>query len=695
MKSRPSALVGSTSTGVSSKLRAAAVRAIDEFKRSIGATLRAITRLPHLRVVFRGKSAWTDGSTIVIPNVDALTAKKVETKEDLDNVRALLMALRGYAYHEGGHTVETDMRVFEEAKKKHGEYAREMLNLLEDIRVEHRFGKRLTGIKQALEYIRERWVWPRIAKKIRRKHWHKRVLDWEASLALQMMLKYPKTYEEHFIWSAVQPEARSFCERRLETLLIARQSFKLEKNVGTRLILDVVLELFAEMRAEHASVTELWPAHLGEDTPNRVLVTIVDDVSKYLETHGTRKSAKFKVLSLTASDVAKWPRFAGKPVLYLEAVPGEKSGPRPSEDVPDGCSRTLVVAPPEPRSAEDKEQALAVIHARKLAEALNEETDALFLEMELEFKTLLSDDKPYLVYTTENDHFPVTTPGTPTQLSEMRAEVNQLYGPIKRRLAVLLRSKTRTRWRGNQEEGETIDVQSLANVAIAKRVPAELRPFRVKTPRDTLLATSVMLLIDSSGSMRGSRIHLARNAAFCFAECLAQANIEFALYAFSSREQWNVPYEQCPAKERTLYGRFGGLYVERAKDFDEPWLAVAARAVNLGEVNNGNYDADSLRFCVNELRARKASRHVMFVMSDGKPLSSEPSEQVARQQRQLSTVVDAARAARTEVVGIGIKSHSVEQFYKPQCVVVEELADLPRVVLNEMEWLLLGKERRR
>jgi cobalamin biosynthesis protein CobT len=81
---------------------------------------------------------------------------------------------------------------------------------------------------------------------------------------------------------------------------------------------------------------------------------------------------------------------------------------------------------------------------------------------------------------------------------------------------------------------------------------------------------------------------------------------------------------------------------------------------------------------------------VLFVLSDGLPLTGEPKIQIARQQEHLVKVVKEMTAIGVEVVGVGICDDSVRTYY-PHAVVVNRADDLPKVVMSEMEFLLLAQ----
>lgn len=754
--SRSSRTKTPTPTATSRRNRRAMLEAIDRFKSSIEAAIRMVTTLWYLRVIFRGTQASTDGHTIILPAVNSL-ARHSMTDEDLEDGMAYLIALRGYAWHETSHVVETDMEVFINTGKMHGRDVQQTLNFTEDIRIEHRFSKRDRGIEEALHYMREMWLWPRIARKLSEAKTEPTYLT-EAFLALQVAIKFRgRARRDHVLWKALPWASRSWALRSVALIRATREAYEMPKEKGTQYIADACLAEHERWAAEHATVAVLWPVtvelclapeHIPA-APPLLLATVVLDERKYAEWLATANPAESGALC----DVADAPRLAGRAVVHVEAVELEKAAvappsasgetvdgstpAAPEEAVtlsteakrkppPPGTRRTVVFRTPD-QTTEEKiwirwgellGKLSAMLHDMIVEKAKSGVSDALNEAVDLP-----NEPVQYLVYSTEHDVYATTDHADADALEEMRAEVRDHYGFISARLQALLRTQTRTRRRGGREEGTELDHAAISNVALAQHLPIELRPFMYETVETTLKATVVGLMVDGSGSMFAAadryhydtedeldadgkpkrkrrkphtRLDLARIAALCFGDCLDQGRIEFALWGFSSNLEYQLGrklWEKATPEDRELYGRFGGLYIETAKGFDEVWANTVDRVPNLCQVNDGNYDADSVWWAGQQLLAqRHAKRRVLYVFSDGAPQVAEETVQTRKQTRHLRDVVLTLRELHVETVGVGIADRSVLQFYSPHCVVVNNVSDLPVVTLNQMEFLLLNKK---
>lgn len=100
---------------------------------------RVITDRYGLRLICQGDSCRTNGKVIYLPSLPG------EVPDDL------LGAIRGWADHEVAHVVHTQAKAGPKFQKKHGRRAFDILNVLEDARVERLIGRRYPGARLNLE----------------------------------------------------------------------------------------------------------------------------------------------------------------------------------------------------------------------------------------------------------------------------------------------------------------------------------------------------------------------------------------------------------------------------------------------------------------------------------------------------------------------------------------------------------------
>jgi len=698
---------------------------IHHYKHGLEATLRMTTQLWDINVVFQGTRAHTVGRTITLPNVDIFALNVEITDEAVEEARAYFTALVGYAWREAGLIVESDSKLSASFEANQGSLANVIRSVLDEIRAEYRFGQRGKGIAEAIEYTREQWVWPRVARQQ-----EAACINGNPDLVHQMLhglqcvMKHQE-YGTHSLWKSLLDEVKTFVERNLEDLESAHDTLKMNAEDSAARLGEIVVRMLARWKAEWDTVSswivgrqvktlsDTWGPSSDECLPDEAsdAVSGLDQVKGEEELKTSEGISPFLLVTygLQPFQLQALP-FSDGFVRRVDVLPTTKEEWEALEPLQRGETRTLVALPPDLETERQLNKAMAALMQglMSIGKAIAEEAEQKLADAEHHISKLPEDQRPYLVYTTANDRFVTTETGSLERYHELQSIALRHVGIVKRRLQTLLRIRTRDRWRRNQPEGDCLDEDAMAAVAMAPKMPnAALTPFKVKTERDTLCETIVGVLVDVSGSMGGRKLELAMEAGLCFAEAFDLAKIKFGMWGFTSDDHlWRQTCQdlvtQCKGQGLTqsqieerinLYGRFGALHIETVKSFTDPWFATKQRLPSIGYVQHANYDADSVQWVAKQLLAQKAKRRVLFVLSDGLPDTSEPDIQVARQRRHLSDVVRSMIARKVEIVGVGICDRSVELYY-PHAVVIQHADDLPRVVMAEMDHLLLRSRSR-
>jgi cobalamin biosynthesis protein CobT len=98
-----------------------------------------------------------------------------------------------------------------------------------------------------------------------------------------------------------------------------------------------------------------------------------------------------------------------------------------------------------------------------------------------------------------------------------------------------------------------------------------------------------------------------------------------------------------------------------------------------------NVDGESVEAAARRLLARREESKVMLVLSDGYPAAAGSRGDL---EQHLKRVVKDIAGAGVRIVGIGIQSDAVQKFY-PKSLVIQNVADLPAVVIKELRHLLM------
>jgi hypothetical protein len=266
----------------------------------------------------------------------------------------------------------------------------------------------------------------------------------------------------------------------------------------------------------------------------------------------------------------------------------------------------------------------------------------------------------------------------------LRAQARADTAPLKDKLERALSADERVRWRREQERGE-IDRTALARLATSPGYRTPFRTQRAAKGRDV----AVTLLIDRSGSMAGRKIELARLCAAALCDALTQLSFDCEVLGYCSLESAPMRqlYERQLAAGADLrrYNRF----VERL-DLKVYKRFGAADLSGIAEIDCGheNPDGEALAWAATRLADHQAARRILMVFSDGYPSTGDGDPQVLR--RDLRERVAAIGKRGIELVGIGVLTDAVEDFY-PRNVVVSRLAELPSTVFSVLSSMLLTR----
>ena len=291
------------------------------------------------------------------------------------------------------------------------------------------------------------------------------------------------------------------------------------------------------------------------------------------------------------------------------------------------------------------------------------------------FKDLKSN--AYSVKTTEHDIVTELREGT-WELPDIKKESGKYVVPFESMLRSVLTVNEKDRWISEQEQGR-IDRRGLVKLAMNR---AYKTPFReqVKVETDNV---AVEILVDCSGSMRMDRKDkVARLAIYSMAKALQNLEINFEVTGFTTNHSW--------AARDTLDNSFSRSGEGLSHFIFKGWDNSSLDGISNIRGSNHNIDGESLRWAASRLTEQKQKRKVLFVFSDGYP-EAENSEGAVLQ-KDLARSIKVVKDSGIEVVGVGILSGWVENYY-PENVVIYDIDDLPKKAMKFLgEILLKGKK---
>ncbi len=269
------------------------------------------------------------------------------------------------------------------------------------------------------------------------------------------------------------------------------------------------------------------------------------------------------------------------------------------------------------------------------------------------------------------------------QLLNMQSVVSKLANRLQRKL---MAQQTRA-WEFDLEEG-ILDAGRLARVVVNPTLSLSYKTERDTDFRDTV----VTLLIDNSGSMRGRPITVAAMCGDILARTLERCAVKVEVLGFTtrawkggqSRERWVA--EGKPREP----GRLNDLRHIIYKAADTPWrrarrnLGLMLREGLLKE----NIDGEALLWAYRRLLARRESRRILMVISDGAPvddstLSVNAGSYLERHLREVIHDIEARDAIELIAIGIG---HDVTRYYR-RAVTITDAEELGGIMMKKLSEL--------
>lgn len=267
-------------------------------------------------------------------------------------------------------------------------------------------------------------------------------------------------------------------------------------------------------------------------------------------------------------------------------------------------------------------------------------------------------------------------------------ETRQMTGRIQKDIERMLAAQSRVFDIAGQRRGR-LNAPSLHRL--------QTGDVRVFSRREEIKAkdTAVSLLIDNSGSMKGTKVRTAMVAGYALAQTLERVKIPCEVLGFTTGDHASLPQAVQEQIQKHWYGgggasgprfqRYWPIVMPVYKAFDERINAEVKKRIaftaNAQKGLQGNIDGESLEYAAIRLAKRKEKRKVIFVLSDGHPAGAENCD------GHLKLMVDRLTKAGFDLIGIGIEDSSVRDFY-PKHMVLHNVADLPAMVMTELRKVL-------
>ncbi len=301
----------------------------------------------------------------------------------------------------------------------------------------------------------------------------------------------------------------------------------------------------------------------------------------------------------------------------------------------------------------------------------------------------------YTVYTTQFDEeVKAEDLSDPFELERLRAMLDQqlsshqnIITKLANRLQRKLMAKQRRTWEFDLEEG-ILDSSRLAQAIANPSVPITFKQEKEVKFKDT----TITILIDNSGSMRGRPIAIAAMTADIIAQTLERCGLKTEILGFTTRGwKGGKSRELWMANGRTPNpGRLNDIRHIIYKDANAP---IRRARKNMGlMLKEGllkeNIDGEALVWAYNRISRRAQERKIMIIISDGAPvddatLSVNPTNILNMDLRGVIRFIEGQSDIELTAIGIG---HDVTKYYQKAITITDadELATALTSQLTEL-----------
>lgn len=293
----------------------------------------------------------------------------------------------------------------------------------------------------------------------------------------------------------------------------------------------------------------------------------------------------------------------------------------------------------------------------------------------------------YLPFTKDYDvveKLPIGTGYEARMTKAMADKVDHMVAPLQKDLERAISARSLST-RSHGHKSGRLHAANLSRLAVG-----DARVFSRKH-ESTSKDVAIELVVDCSGSMGGSKIHTACQAAYALSSVLERLNIKNEVIGFTTKDIGGAQKEMYEQQTKTgiRFSRAEGIYMPILKGYDERLTAnVKERFGWLPHTNilRSNVDGESVENAARRLMARREESKILIVLSDGYPAAAGSRGDL---ERHLKDVVRNVSSAGVKVVGIGIESDAVKTFY-PKNIVLHSVEELPAAVIKELRHLLMN-----
>lgn len=294
----------------------------------------------------------------------------------------------------------------------------------------------------------------------------------------------------------------------------------------------------------------------------------------------------------------------------------------------------------------------------------HDEKNPSYTSVEIDYTGSTKAYEEYIPYTIDDfkvkDYTALTSAST-SRYDDIEVHSTSFSNKIKRLLTIMSRDK----YEYGKKRGY-IHNNNLYRVTIKDSKSYAEKIFKQRKQSE-VLDTCVSVLIDMSGSMGGTKMQHAAQAAILLNDAIAKLGVPVEIAGFTEHYTGPVHY---------LFKKFdtkcdGTLLKERIKKGTEDMAQ--------------NADGESILYAYHRIKYRKEKKKILIVLSDGQPAADRGYGIVGFTKKIVKSI---EKQGQVQIYGIGIRSDAVKSFYK-EYKILKESSELEQVLLSFIKDKLL------
>jgi len=616
------------------------------FQHELGKTSAVFGRKEDVQVVFQGEGAATNGSVIFLPALN--------DGVEVDDVHQAVM--RGYVDHEAGHVRHTNFDVIGRSTSK---LERALVNCLEDVRIERKVIDEYPGAERNLKATTE-------------------------AVNHQFLETFKPDDERLKDHKMVAPVALTWLGREPYGGETCRQALSLLDD-------DLL------------GVLPKWVKALDACDNTEDVLTLAKTIAKSLEDEDYREKkpepepeakAEAEGEPESEGEDAGEPEPEGGDGEGEDGAPGDESEVRNDLEPEDGA--------PESGGEFDKNElgeAAGDVEDKAEVEPFVPEVKDAMKQMLKDSGLTTSGASTYRPLTTAHDkwHHRTDSPrkyggwslghklnGDASDYDQMVQGMAGDVNVMRRKLERALVAKQMRDWDHGREFGR-LDTKRLASAVAGKTNVFKLRS------ESHEIDTALTMLVDLSGSMAGREAYVAQQCVAAIIEAVDRTGIKYEVLGFNNRTGWLTDVETPKRSDLAgeTWGRLEPLDMYVFKAFEERLFEAKGPLSKIYmNAEGNNTDGEAVGYAYERLRKRPEKRKVFMTFSDGYPAAR--TDNIDGLQKHLRDQIDMLVKDGTDVIGVGIYSDAVKQFY-PHWVVVEDVGQLASSAMDLIARVLMGE----